>query len=70
MPLAIAYLTPQEHVSLWVSGGSLLLLAILGAVGAIVGGASVLKPTVRVTFWGAFAMAATAAIGALVGHSV
>jgi len=35
-----------------------------------VGGASVLKPTVRVTFWGAFAMAATAAIGALVGHSV
>lgn len=70
MPLAIAYLVPQEHVSLWVSGGSLLLLAMLGGVGAIVGGASILKPTVRVTFWGAFAMAATAAIGALVGHSV
>jgi VIT1/CCC1 family predicted Fe2+/Mn2+ transporter len=70
MPLAITYLTPPEHVSLWVSGGSLLLLAMLGALGAAVGGASVLKPTFRVTFWGAIAMAATAAIGALVGHAV
>ena len=70
MPLAITYLTPQERVSLWVAGGSLLLLALLGALGAAVGGASVVKPTLRVTFWGAFAMAATAAIGALVGHSV
>jgi vacuolar iron transporter family protein len=49
---------------------ALVCLAALGAIGARIGGANLLKPTLRVTFWGAFAMAATAAIGALVGHAV
>ena len=53
-----------------VSGGSLIALAILGAVGAQTGGAGVLKPMLRVTFWGAVAMGATAAIGRLVGHAI
>jgi hypothetical protein len=43
---------------------------VLGAVGARAGGSALLKPTLRVTFWGAFAMAATAVIGALVGRAV
>lgn len=70
VPLAIALLAPATSTAMVVSAGSLLCLAGLGAIGARIGGAAILKPTVRVTFWGAFAMAATAAIGALVGRSV
>jgi len=45
-------------------------LAVLGAVGAKTGGAGLLKPTLRVTFWGAFAMALTAGIGAIFGKAI
>ena len=48
--------------------GSLVFLALLGMIGAWTGGADIIKPTIRVTFWGAFAMGLTAAIGALVGQ--
>jgi VIT1/CCC1 family predicted Fe2+/Mn2+ transporter len=44
---------------------SLGFLALLGAIGAKVGGAKILRATVRVTFWGALAMALTAGIGKL-----
>jgi VIT1/CCC1 family predicted Fe2+/Mn2+ transporter len=70
MPLAMAFLSPPGKAAWIVSAGSLACLSVLGAAGARAGGAGILKPTVRVTFWGAFAMAATAAIGALVGHAV
>lgn len=70
MPLVIMYLSPPTLIGSIVSGGSLVFLAALGALGARVGGASIWKPTLRVTFWGAIAMGATAAIGALVGHAV
>jgi len=50
-----------------VSAGSLLFLALLGAVAARAGGADMMKGAVRVTFWGALAMAVTAGVGALVG---
>jgi hypothetical protein len=69
MPLVITYLSPAALIAPFVSGASLVFLAALGALGASVGGASILKPTIRVTFWGAIAMGATAAIGALVGHA-
>ena len=45
-------------------------LALLGAVGAKVGGANVGRATLRVAFWSALAMAITAGIGRLVGISV
>ena len=50
--------------------GALLCLAVLGATGAWAGGASALKPAIRVTFWGALAMAATMLIGHLFGAVV
>jgi VIT1/CCC1 family predicted Fe2+/Mn2+ transporter len=53
-----------------VTGGSVIALALLGAVGAKAGGAPIGKAVLRVTFWGAFAMAATAAIGSLFGTTV
>ena len=68
--LAVAALAPTAAISLTVSIASLFGLAALGAIGAKAGGAGLLAPTVRVTFWGAVAMAVTAAIGALVGKAV
>jgi vacuolar iron transporter family protein len=53
-----------------VSAASLGFLALLGAIGAKAGGANVLRATVRVTFWGALAMAFTAGIGKLFGAVV
>ncbi len=50
-----------------VSVAALAFLALLGAIGARIGGASMLKPTLRVTFWGAAAMAITAGIGSAFG---
>ena len=49
---------------------SLVFLAALGALGAWLGGAPAAKPTLRVAFWGALAMAVTAGIGALIGKAV
>lgn len=70
LPLLAAYLAPRASVDYWIAGGSLLFLALLGGVGAKMGGAPVGKAVLRVTFWGAFAMAATAAIGSLFGANV
>ena len=70
LPLLAAYLAPRASVDYWIAGGSLLFLALLGGVGAKMGGAPVGKAVLRVTFWGAFAMAATAGIGSIFGASV
>jgi len=69
-PLALVLLSPSTLLILIVSAGSLLFLALLGFLGAKTGGAEILKPIVRVTFWGALAMAVTAGIGAIVGTVV
>lgn len=70
LPLLAAYLAPRASVDYWIAGGSLLFLALLGGVGAKMGGAPVGRAVLRVTFWGAFAMAATAGIGSLFGANV
>jgi VIT1/CCC1 family predicted Fe2+/Mn2+ transporter len=49
---------------------TLLLLALLGATGARIGGAPLWRGALRVLFWGALAMAVTAGIGHLVGAQV
>ncbi len=70
VPMVLVLLAPGPATAIVVSVGSLICLAGLGAAGARIGGAPLLTPTLRVTFWGAFAMAATAAIGALVGRVI
>jgi vacuolar iron transporter family protein len=70
VPLLTVLLVPEKFLSLSVTIVSLLLLATLGAMGAKAGEAPVLRAVMRVTFWGAVAMAATAAIGALFGATV
>ncbi len=67
MPLLAAALVPGAALILTVSGISLLFLAILGGLAARVGGASAVQGAVRVTFWGALAMALTAVVGILFG---
>ncbi len=69
-PLALVLISPSNVLILVVSVGSLVFLAFLGAIGAKAGGAGILKPTIRVTFWGAFAMGLTAVIGAVFGKVV
>jgi len=70
LPVILAALLKGEMLIWIVSGAALLLLASLGAAGAILGGAPILRPVIRVTFWGAAAMAATAAIGSIFGATV
>ena len=67
LPLLMVIVAPREMLVPSVSISSLLFLALLGAIGARTGGANLLRATARVTFWGAFAMALTAGIGALFG---
>ena len=67
MPLLVTVMVPMPHLISFVSGSSLAFLALLGGLAARAGGAEVLIGTLRVTFWGALAMALTAGIGSLFG---
>ena len=67
LPLAVVLMAPRDALIFAVSAASLLSLVALGAVSASAGGARGLVPILRVTFWGAMAMAATAGAGALFG---
>ncbi len=69
-PLALVLLAPRPVLIPIVAAGSLLFLALLGILAARAGGARVRVAALRVTFWGAVAMAVTAAIGRLVGGIV
>lgn len=70
LPLLIVFLAPFSSLTYSVSGASLLFLVLLGAVAARAGGASPYKGALRVGFWGAIAMLATALIGHLFGTTV
>jgi VIT1/CCC1 family predicted Fe2+/Mn2+ transporter len=70
MPLVVTAFGPPAHLIYLVSGTSLFFLALLGGIAARVGGAGVTAGAIRVTFWGALAMAVTAGVGALFGVAV
>ena len=65
MPVIMVVVSPSSALVPIVSAASLGFLAVLGAIGASVGGAHILRGTARVTFWGALAMALTAGIARL-----
>jgi VIT1/CCC1 family predicted Fe2+/Mn2+ transporter len=67
MPLLVTAVTPAAGLIPLVSGTSLMFLALLGGLAARVGGAGVTMGAIRVTFWGALAMAVTAGVGWLFG---
>ncbi|MDZ4135090.1 MAG: VIT1/CCC1 transporter family protein, partial [Paracoccaceae bacterium] len=67
LPLIVATAVPLAGMIWTVGLATLVALAGLGALGAGAGGAGWLRGAVRVMFWGALAMAATAAVGAIFG---
>ncbi|MCA1242907.1 VIT family protein [Stappia stellulata] len=70
VPLIVAGLAPASAISMAVAVTTLPALAVLGGLGASAGGAGIAKGALRVSFWGALAMAATAAVGMVFGVSV
>jgi VIT1/CCC1 family predicted Fe2+/Mn2+ transporter len=67
LPLLVAWAAPGRQLIPLVALFSLVFLAVLGALAARAGGAPILRAAVRVTFWGALAMAITAGVGRLFG---
>ncbi len=67
LPVVVATIAPAPMLSQLVTASALVMLVVLGAVAARVGGAGMLRGALRVAFWGALAMAASAAVGRLFG---
>jgi len=67
LPLLVVLLLPISALMWGLAGSSLLFLALLGLLAASAGGSPVITSVIRVTFWGALAMALTAGVGALFG---
>jgi VIT1/CCC1 family predicted Fe2+/Mn2+ transporter len=70
VPLIAAALAGYARIGLVVALTTLVALAVLGALGAVVGGAGLIRGAARVMFWGALAMAVTAGVGMVFGVSL
>jgi vacuolar iron transporter family protein len=70
LPLLVAWYIAGEFQIAAIAISSLIFLASLGAIAARAGGASMATGAIRVTFWGALAMAITAAVGKLFGVAI
>lgn len=70
LPLALVFFVPTSALVWTVSGSSLFFLALLGSLAARAGGSPMWTSIIRVTFWGALAMALTAGVGAWFGATV
>jgi VIT1/CCC1 family predicted Fe2+/Mn2+ transporter len=70
LPLIVVLFVPETRIALMVAASTIIGLAILGGLGASAGGAGIFRGAARVTLWGALAMAATAAVGAVFGVAV
>lgn len=69
IPLIVAWVAPAAQITLAVAASTIVALMVLGGLGASAGGAGIAKGAIRVTFWGALAMAVTAGIGMIFGVS-
>jgi VIT1/CCC1 family predicted Fe2+/Mn2+ transporter len=67
LPLLVVLWSPPAILTPVLAASSLLFLALLGGLAARAGGAPIGKAALRVTFWGALAMAVTAAVGSAFG---
>ena len=70
LPVLMVMAIPPQRLSLFVTGSSLVMLAVLGAVAARVGGASIAKGALRVAFWGMLAMGISALVGRVFGTAI
>ena len=69
-PVLGVLVAPTSTVVPVVVGVALVVLALLGGLGARTGGAPIVRAAVRVLFWGSFAMAVTFGVGRLFGTAV
>jgi VIT1/CCC1 family predicted Fe2+/Mn2+ transporter len=67
LPLLVVALTPTAALLPLVFATALVFLAALGALAARIGGARMGTGALRITFWGALAMAITTGVGMLFG---
>jgi len=67
LPVLVSWLSPSSRITVLVSLASLGFLMLLGWLAAHAGGAGRVRGTIRVTFWGVVAMAATYAVGRIFG---
>ena len=70
LPLLVVVVAPFSHLIITVASTTLLFLFFLGMLSAFAGGANIGKAALRVSFWGAFAMAITSGIGHLFGANI
>ncbi len=70
LPVVVSAVAPQQMLARLVIASALVLLAVLGAAAARVGGAAMWRGSLRVTFWGALAMGVSALVGRLFGATV
>jgi len=70
LPFLITLFLPLKSIEYSLYGFAILFLIILGTLAAKTGGSSVLKATVRITFWGTVAMGLTALVGYLFNVAV
>ncbi|MEO8309149.1 MAG: VIT family protein [Pseudomonadota bacterium] len=70
LPLLLVLLVPAGQLTGVVFASALVMLILLGAIGARLGGAPWVRAALRVAFWGVLAMGATTLIGHLFGVSV
>lgn len=70
LPVLIVAFAPTASLTRLVIASTLVLLSVLGALAAKVGGASMGRGALRVAFWGAIAMAASALVGRIFGTQV
>jgi VIT1/CCC1 family predicted Fe2+/Mn2+ transporter len=70
LPVVVAAVVPRALLARVVTVSALVLLAVLGAVAARVGGAAMWRGAIRVAFWGALAMGVSAMVGRLFGTTV
>jgi len=66
-PVLLVVALPLAFVGTTVAAVALALLLVLGGLAARLGGAPIVRGALRVGFWGAVAMGATALVGRLFG---
>lgn len=70
LPVVVSAVAPPAALAGFVTVSALVLLAVLGAAAARVGGAMMWRGGFRVMFWGALAMGVSALVGRLFGGTV
>ncbi|MEO8621897.1 MAG: VIT1/CCC1 transporter family protein [bacterium] len=70
LPVIVAVIVPHAFLGRVVTASTLVLLAVLGAAAAQVGGAGVVRGALRVAFWGALAMGVSFLVGRVFGTVV